>query len=260
MDHYLPALAWLVGGLGVFTIALLVLDSLLNTGDTVYPSTLQMVVLFLKLFLAPLLKGSSWKRLVRQDKAELQTEQLRRLVRFTPDAKHIQKFISVCRLQEGNDGIPFIYPATVFIFPTVCIMGSAAYPFPAIGSVHVYNTTKLFRKLLRKESFRCAIEPNKAVVHAKKGSEVEFLSTMVDESNHTVWTNSSRFIILHNQRRNSSDDGSSWPEVAETDLELLKEEDWKLSSNASLEYASVSKDFNPIHMSSLAAKLFGFPG
>jgi acyl dehydratase len=34
----------------------------------------------------------------------------------------------------------------------------------------------------------------------------------------------------------------------------------ELSSNAPMKWAAVCKDLNPIHMSSLAAKLFGFPG
>ena len=260
MYHYLLALAWIGGVVCILIVLALFVDSVINIGDSVYPTSLQMTVLFLKLFLAPLLKGSAWKKLVRQDKPELPTEQLNRMVKFSPDSKHLQKFVKVCHLEEKIDEVPFIYPATVFIYPTVCIMGSMAYPFPAIGSVHVYNTTTLFRKLHANESFRCAIEPSKSIVSAKKGSEIEFLSTMIDDKNETVWTNSSIFIVLHSQRKNISDGGKSWPDVADADLELLKEEEWKLSANASVEYANVSKDFNPIHMSSIAAKLFGFPG
>ena len=260
MEQYLLAMAGSLGAICILVVLALLLDSAINIGDSVYPSSLQMTVLFLKLFLAPLLKGSAWKSLVRGEKPELQTEHLSRLVKFIPDTKHMQKFVKVCHLEEKSDEIPFIYPATVFIYPTVCIMGSMAYPFPAIGSVHVYNTTTLFRKLHTNETFRCAIEPNKTIVPAKKGSEIEFLSTLVDDKNETVWTNSSVFIVLHSQRKNVSDGSVTWAEVADADLELLKEEDWKLSGNASVEYANVSKDFNPIHMSSIAAKLFGFPG
>ena len=256
-------------------ITALVLDASLNTGTNAYPSALHLAVLFVKLFLAPLLKGSTWKKLVRQDSPELDEETLTRVIPFTPKPSHLRAFHTVCSLSEKEGEMPALYPAVILIYPNVCIFGASSYPFPAIGTVHVCNTTTVYSKLSAEDSYRCVLKPNRKIAHVKKGSEVEFLSTLMRVSSGSnnndkkkekeviIWSNSSSFLVMHNQRKKAAVEASSssaWtaPEAAE--LTLLHETQWTLSANASVEYAHVSKDFNPIHMSSLLAKLFGFPG
>lgn len=214
--------------------------------------------------LAPLLKGSAWKSLVKKDNPELDTATLTRTIEFDPDAAHIAEFKAVCKLKDAADSIPFLYPAVVLLYPNICLLASPAYPFPAVGSVHVYNTTTLLKPLSSKQKYKSVLAADKTVRHAKKGSEVEFVSSMSDAAGKPVWTNSTKFLVMHNQRKKSDNSAgpqsASWPEPDTTTLKLLLEETWALGPNASREYAAVSKDYNPIHTSSLVAQLFGFPG
>ncbi len=202
-----------------------------------------------------------------QDECQIDSDALKRVIPFNPKLDHVKKFKKVCELKEDDDSLPILYPAVVVLYPSVCLMAAPEYPFPAIGSVHVYNTTKLNRKISMKESLAFVLKPDKMIRHAKKGSEVEFISTLTDSANKTVWTNSSKFLIMHNQRKDKQEEVSSkanaavtWVEPLESDLVLVSEEIWPLGPNASIQYASVSSDYNPIHVSSLAAKLTGFPG
>lgn len=222
----------------------------------------------IKLFFAPVSKGSKWKTLVRKDNPELNSDELTRVIAFAPDTKHIKDFKAVCKLRDEDLVIPFLYPAVVVLYPNCCLFASKYYPFPAVGSVHIFNTTTLYRKLTTSEKFTCVLKAEKSVRHAKRGSEVEFVSDLIDKDNKTVWSNSSKFLIMHNERKKlaepapgSSVAASTWDEPpSDSELTLLFEDVWVLGSNASTEYANVSKDYNPIHTSSIAAKLFGFPG
>ena len=267
----------------------------LNKGTNFYPNQIEIIFLNIKLLFAPLIKGSKWKSFVRKDNAELNPEKLTRVIQFIPNIKHINKFKKVCSLKDDDISIPFLYPAAIVLYPNVCLMADPAYPFPAIGSVHVYNTTTLYKKLTIDETFSCIIKADKTITHVKKGSEVEFISTLIDSDNNPAWINSSKFLVMHkarNKRQSSStptpaptpqtdtttstdtanvqtpgtgnaqqqSTGAQWPEPIESDLTLVLEDEWKLGSHISLDYAAVSKDYNPIHTSTLAAKLFGFPG
>lgn len=221
-----------------------------------------------KLFFAPVTKGSKWKTLVRKDIPELNSDELTRVVAFVPNAQHIKDFKTVCKLQDDDSAIPFLYPAVVVLYPNCCLFASKHYPFPAVGSVHIFNTTVMYRKLTTSEKFTCILKAEKLVKHAKRGSEVEFVSNLMDKDNKSVWKNSSKFLIMHNERKKlpepvagSNVAASTWDEPpSDSDLTLLFEDVWALGPNASVQYANVSKDFNPIHTSSIAAKLFGFPG
>lgn len=213
---------------------------------------------------APLLKGSAWKSLVKRDNPELNSAALTRTISFEPDANHINAFKTVCKLKDSADSIPFLYPAVVLLYPNICLLASPEYPFPAVGSVHVYNTTTLLQPLSSKQKYNSVLAADKTVKHAKKGSEVEFVSSMSDTSGKIVWTNSTKFLVMHNQRKKSDStagvQSTPWPEPETATLKLLLEDTWVLGPNASREYAAVSKDYNPIHTSSIVAKLFGFPG
>lgn len=209
-------------------------------------------------------KGTKWRLLVCSSNAELNASALTRLIPFSPDIDHINKFKTVCKLQENS--VPFLYPAVIGLYPIVCIFADSEYPFHAIGTVHVYNTTTLFRDIQSTEKLAMTVRPEKTIKHVKKGSEVEFVSSLSDVANVIAWTNSSKFLVMHNQRKkiDSYDEASSvaaWPnEPLESELTVLLEDIWVLGPNASTEYAAVSLDYNPIHINSILAKLFGFPG
>lgn len=212
-------------------------------------------------------KGSKWKKLVQSANAELNSASLTRMIPFSPDVNHIKKFKNVCKLkEEESNSIPFLYPAVIGLYPVVCIFADPEYPFPAIGTVHVYNTTTLHRDVKENEKLAMTVKPERVMKHVKKGSEIEITSSLSDAGNNVAWTNSSKFLVMHNQRKkldsyDVSTATNSWPdEPVEADLKLLFEEVWSLGPNASKEYAAVSLDYNPIHINTFLAKLFGFPG
>lgn len=103
---------------------------------------------------------------------------------------------------------------------------------------------------------------------AKKGSEVTFISTLLDSDGEPVWTNSSTYLILHKQPQHVVQALKKGEEPAVTKGDEQQDDDepqamlqqkWRLPRDMGRRYAAVSKDNNPIHTSPLAAKAFGFP-
>lgn len=94
---------------------------------------------------------------------------------------------------------------------------------------------------------------------AKKGTEVTFLSTLLDASGEPVWSNASTYLILHKQPKEVRDAIKKDPPSTEPESEPVLESSWKLGGSMGVRYAAVSKDNNPIHTMPLMAKAFGFP-
>ena len=54
-------------------------------------------------------------------------------------------------------------------------------------------------------------------------------------------------------------EGEPVEEVLASTLELMEVTRWKAPADIGRQYAKVSGDYNPIHLSAVSAKLFGFP-
>jgi acyl dehydratase len=135
------------------------------------------------------------------------------------------------------------------------------YPFPAVGSVHVSNYTKIYRAMPVDEEYPALIKVDPVVRPAKKGTEVTFISTLHDKAGEPVWTNTSTFLVLHRRVQTLTPTVKPDREMQPpTETPPALEKKLKLAADMGRRYAAVAKDYNPIHTTPLAAKAFGFPG
>ncbi|WP_420751776.1 MaoC/PaaZ C-terminal domain-containing protein [Rhodococcus sp. O3] len=168
------------------------------------------------------------------------------------DQDNLAEYAKVCGLRFG-DTLPITYPFTL-AFPLVMkLMVSKGFPFAAMGSVHAENVIEQLRPI-------SATEPLDLRVHAadlrehRKGMLVDVI-TEISVGREPVWRQTSTF--LHQQRTSLS--GAPKPEPEPQVIPPVPTSTLRVERKTIDRYAAVSGDRNPIHVSTLGAKAFGFP-
>lgn len=170
-------------------------------------------------------------------------------LRVDPD--NLAAYAKVCGLRFG-DTLPITYPFTL-VFPTVMrLLTSREFPFPAIGSVHTDNTIEQLRPISVSEPLDLRVHAENLRPHSK-GTQVDLVSE-VSVGRELVWRQVSTFLKMHPTGAPKDAKAEHKDEVPPRPTRTLRV-DQKIISR----YAAVSGDRNPIHVSSLGAKAFGFP-
>ncbi|MCD2111863.1 MULTISPECIES: MaoC/PaaZ C-terminal domain-containing protein [Rhodococcus] len=168
------------------------------------------------------------------------------------DPDDLAEYTKVCGLRFG-DSLPLTYPF-VLTFPLVMkLMVSKGFPFAAVGSVHAENVIEQFRPISVTEPLDIAVHAENMREH-RKGLLVDLVSE-VNVGRELVWRQTSTF--LHQQRTSLS--GQPKPEPKEEEIPLVPTSTLRVDQKVIDRYAAVSGDRNPIHVSTLGAKAFGFP-
>jgi acyl dehydratase len=133
----------------------------------------------------------------------------------------------------------------------MAIMSDPAFPYPAIGMVHVENTITAHRAVRVGEALDVTTSVGAPRPHAK-GVLLDFVTT-VSADDGTAWESTSTYL-----RRGRTIEGEPSPGLAIVDAPTGGVE-WRLPANLGRTYAAVSGDANPIHLYPLTAKALGFP-
>jgi len=179
------------------------------------------------------------------------------LTGVTVDRARLAAYDRVCGFAVG-DRLPLTYPH-VLAFPLhIALMARADFPYSMAGLVHTRNIVTRHRAVLADEPLDIRVAVEHLARHAK-GATVDFV-TDVSVAGTLVWTERSTYLARGGAVPDDvppaeipSDDwvpGPSVPTVAQ----------WRLGRDVGRRYAAVSGDVNPMHLSPLAARAFGFPG
>ncbi|WP_200171572.1 MaoC family dehydratase [Tomitella cavernea] len=174
---------------------------------------------------------------------------------YRVDPDHLAAYARVCGLRL-TDTLPLTY-GFVLTFPSVMkLMTARDFPLPAVGMVHVGNRIEQLRPVSVSEPLDLRIHAEGLGPH-RKGTQVQLVSE-ISAGGAPAWRQTSTFLKIgggsgedSSQRSAQKDDAPDDPGVPTTTLHA----DQKIISR----YAAVSGDRNPIHVSSLGAKAFGFP-
>jgi acyl dehydratase len=168
------------------------------------------------------------------------------------DRAHVAAYAAVTGLRYG-DTVPLTYPFAI-TFPTVMALITAFdFPFPAMGSVHVENHITRYRPIAVTDTVSVKAHTENLREH-RKGLLVDVV-TDVNVGNEVAWHQITTF--LHQQRTSLSDEPKAPPQKQRKlppPQGLLR-----ITPGQIKRYASAGGDHNPIHVSPIAAKLFGFP-
>ena len=151
------------------------------------------------------------------------------------------------------DPLPPTYPH-VLTFPLqVALMSDRSFPLALPGLVHVRNRIEVLRPVGADEALDLEVWAERFARH-RTGATVD-LCASVAAGGAEVWRSRSTYLAR----------GATAPEGAprsELDLAVGDLErpvaTWRVPDDAGRRYARVSGDVNPIHLSGLTAKAFGF--
>ena len=168
------------------------------------------------------------------------------------DRANLAAYTALTGLRYG-DALPLTYPF-VLSFPTVMeILTAFDFPFPAMGAVHVENRITAHRPIAVTDLLGMRVHAENLREH-RKGLLVDIV-TDIGIGNESAWHQVSTF--LHQQRTSLS--GEPKTEPAKPPKLPPPQTILRITPATIRRYAAVSGDRNPIHTSSIAARLFGFP-
>jgi acyl dehydratase len=171
---------------------------------------------------------------------------------FPIDRTHVAEYAEVTGLRYA-DAVPLTYPFAL-TFPTVMsLVTGFDFPFAAMGSVHLENEITRYRPIRVTDTVNIAVHAENLREH-RKGLLVDVV-TDVSVGNEVAWHQVTTF--LHQQRTSLSDEPKPPPQK-QPKLPAPKAI-LRISPGQIRRYAAVGGDHNPIHTSSVGAKLFGFP-
>jgi acyl dehydratase len=179
------------------------------------------------------------------------------------DAQQVATYAEVCGFPV-KDTVPLTYPHLLAFPLQMAIMTDSAFPFAAIGTVHLENSITQHRPLTAAERLQVTVHAANLRPHPK-GRVFDFVTT-VHSGGETVWEETSTYL------RRGRSDGSHEARSPEAGTGSPKEATdtsfpdapagpitWRLPANLGRRYAAVSGDHNPIHLYPLTAKALGFP-
>jgi acyl dehydratase len=170
----------------------------------------------------------------------------------TVDPADVARYAEVCHFPLA-DSLPVTHPH-VLTFPLqVALMTDRAFPLALPGLVHVRNLIEQVRPIGVGEALDLEVWAERLAPH-RAGATVD-LCASVSAGGAVVWRARSTYLAR----------GATAPAGApatDVDVEVGAVErmvaQWRVPDDAGRRYAKVSGDVNPIHLSGLTAKAFGF--
>jgi acyl dehydratase len=167
------------------------------------------------------------------------------------DAGPAWRYARVCGFIPEH-GVPLTYPHLLAFPLHLLMLTDPAFPWPAVGLLHLANHVRLRRPLAYKDVLRIEVEFGALLRHDK--GQAFLLHTRIYRRGEAVWDGDSVYL----KRGVAASSVPLDPLVVDA-AALQRIARWQLAPQLGRDYASVSGDYNPIHMSALSAKAFGFP-
>lgn len=188
---------------------------------------------------------------------------------------------------EAFDGVHRASLPSVLVhiigFPVqMALMSQDAFPLPLIGLVHVSNEVEHLRPVRVGQPVQILVSAENLRPH-RRGTQVDIKVTVLEagadpqaalgaagaEESAVLWRSVSTYLSKGAQlgteisaASGTAENGSTAVARSEDPKSFVpptKTATWRLGSDAGRAYAAVSGDYNPIHVSQLAAKSLGMP-
>jgi acyl dehydratase len=167
------------------------------------------------------------------------------------DPQRLAAYRKVCGFTD-NGLLPPTYPHILAFALQMQLLTSKAFPFPLLGLIHLSNRIRVLRPMGGLHRARVSVNVQNLQAHAK-GATFDLVTTLDDQLG-TLWQAQSQMLC-----RGVKLEGEPVEEVLASTLALTQVAQWKAPADIGRQYAKVSGDYNPIHLSAASAKLFGFP-
>ncbi len=162
----------------------------------------------------------------------------------------VDRYAQVCGFPIKDVApLPYLH---MLAFPLhMALMTDPAFPFPAIGTVHLENSITQHRPVAIGESVSLRLRGENLRASTKgRAFDMVVAGTVGDE---VVWESTSTYLRVGRGDKEKGDRGTEFSTVKAAGPT------WKLPEDLGRRYAAVSGDRNPIHLYPLTAKALGFP-
>ncbi len=201
---------------------------------------------------APMIPGASLLPFVPGGGGEIPDIELE-LREVGADPAAVAAYAKVCGFAL-RDHLPPTYPH-VLAFPLhMAVMADGAFPFGAVGLVHVANRIDQQRPIGIDEKLTIRVRPTPLEPHPKGRTFTLHTAALVGDE--PVWESVSTMLRRGRGEGKPSGAGGDVPALPG---DVPASAEWRLGGDLGRRYAAVSGDRNPIHMHSLTAKPLGFP-
>lgn len=163
----------------------------------------------------------------------------------------IERYARVCGFIPEH-GVPLTFPHLLAFPLHLLMLTDPAFPWPALGLVHLANQVRLRRPLSYRDVLRIEVEFGALLRHDKGQAFV--LHTRLYRRGEAVWDGDSVYLKRHVV---AVGDPLASLDVKRDALQRIAR--WQLPAQLGRDYAHASGDYNPIHLTTLSAKAFGFP-
>jgi acyl dehydratase len=170
----------------------------------------------------------------------------------TVDRAELAAYDRVCGFPFA-DVLPATYPH-VLTFPLqLALMSDRSFPLALPGLVHVRNRIEVLRPIGADEALDLEVWADRFAAH-RSGATVDLCAT-ASVGGTEVWRSRSTYLARGAKAPDGAPEADT--EIVVGGLERVAAT-WRVPDDAGRRYAKVSGDVNPIHLSGLAAKAFGF--
>lgn len=169
----------------------------------------------------------------------------------TLSASDIAAYARVCGFRADH-GVPLLYPQMLTFPLAMAYFASAHCPWPALGTVHLANRVRQHAALQAGDVLRVEMRPGALQAHEK--GQIFSLEFQIFKGVQLVWEATQTLLRIGVPQPA----GQPYTSALHNDQPLSLQTDWMSDGGIGRRYGRISGDMNPIHLSALTAKLFGF--
>jgi acyl dehydratase len=148
--------------------------------------------------------------------------------------------------------MPTTYPHVLAFALQMQLMTERSFPFPLLGLIHLANRIKTLRPLGGLGQVQVSVHVANLQPHAK-GATFSLI-THIEDALGPLWEEDSTMLCRGVQLA-----GEPAGDFEPAPLPMTEVTRWFAPADIGRQYAKVSGDYNPIHLSAASAKMFGFP-
>ncbi len=167
--------------------------------------------------------------------------------------EHLKSYINACNLNDDGT-LPIFYPH-VFTAPLqMAVVSHKDFPVSCLGILHYRNHIIQHRKIMADETLDVEVELVESRI-VKQGVEFDYTIHLKSDG-ELVWESITTYLKKGRYGKNYSVSPNSdlIQPIGKPDNRI----EHYIPAGIGKKYAKISSDFNPIHMSEILAKLFGY--
>ena len=173
------------------------------------------------------------------------------------DLAKLAAYERVCGFATGDDALPITYPHVLGFPLAMRLMSCRAFPLPLLGLVHTSVEITRHAAVPATGDHELTVYVDDLAPH-RRGTEATVTTEMRaggegGGAGKVVWESRSTYLARHHRADTPA------PEVPHAQPPLPTLAEWRLAEDVGRRYGAASGDRNPIHLSPLTARLFGFP-